>query len=951
MSTCSLSLSKPSATFSHSNEELCIRSPPDSLSTNADSLSIQSSPDDVDNAPVCNLSCSSLALPASSSAASSLPPDNHFYQMYKYTLYETATRYYIVGCDVSEKHYRILKIARNHDDDKELSIADDKTVYNYKEMNQLLETIDDGNKPTGGIRLRCPMWGIVGFIRFTGPYYMHIITKKSTVAVIGGHRVYQIEGTELISLTISGAKSNARNTEESRFLATYTALDLTRCFYFSYSYDISHTLQHNIAKERERLVSKKLPLRKYEYNSMFVWNSFLIKPVEAHMNNPWAWCCAIIHGYLEQRALNVFGRIAHITLIARRSRHFAGVRFLKRGVTTEGYVANEVETEQIVSESVTTSFHGPGPELFSNPHYTSYVQHRGSIPLSWTQDASGVSPKPPIHIQASDPFYAAAALHFNDLFRRYGNPIYVLNLVKARERIPRESMLLDLYLDATDYLNQHLPENAKIIHKAWDMSRASKSRDQDVILTLEKIAEEIISMTGLFHNGDSSGMVAPAQVQNGIVRTNCVDCLDRTNAAQFVIGKRVLGHQLHVLGILADTAIEYDTDAIDMLTDMYHEHGDTIAMQYAGSQLVNTVETYRKTSQWSNPRDMIESFKRFYNNSFLDAQRQQTYNLFLGNYVYDPEKPLLWDLLSDWHLHNPELTLCKHLEIKDYINWFTPKYLETRQPALSMALRRLRQYSVEDVDEYWLENYRPLTISSFDTMFAMKMKSSLGDGLPPPRLADGTIDFSPFRVRVGPDADGAPKRSHSKPATSNVDSKGTTRGISLHRWLRQPILPDATNTPKGEATAAGPSGSIIDGTSQKLSHYEKFKFAQSTFAKAVNDSLDPVVSSQEEEDYFDYVSHPQNLPLVVSSDLPAEVEPEYFNYVHYADQFGGLDSVSFEQREAYEQVLDVGDDPLNVTEGDIQKKRYKAYRKWLQGKSFFKQHPAVDPTVDWPLLE
>ena len=62
----------------------------------------------------------------------------------------------------------------------------------------------------------------------------------------------------------------------------------------------------------------------------------------------------------------------------------------------QGYVANDVETEQIVSEMLTTSFHAPGPKLYANPNYTSYVQHRGSIPLYWTQDNTGVTPKPPI---------------------------------------------------------------------------------------------------------------------------------------------------------------------------------------------------------------------------------------------------------------------------------------------------------------------------------------------------------------------------------------------------------------------------------------------------------------------------------------------------------------------------------------------------------------------------
>ena len=32
--------------------------------------------------------------------------------------------------------------------------------------------------------------------------------------------------------------------------------------------------------------------------------------------------------------------------------------------------------------------------------------------------------------------------------------------------------------------------------------------------------------------------------QMGTARTNCVDCLDRTNTAQFVIGKYALGHQV-----------------------------------------------------------------------------------------------------------------------------------------------------------------------------------------------------------------------------------------------------------------------------------------------------------------------------------------------------------------------------------------------------------------------
>jgi hypothetical protein len=82
-------------------------------------------------------------------------------------------------------------------------------------------------------------------------------------------------------------------------------------------------------------------------------------------------------------------------------------------------------------------------------------------------------------------------------------------------------------------------------------------------------------------------------VQTGIIRTNCVDCLDRTNTAQFSIGKCALGYQLYTLGILNTPKLEFDTDCVRMLEELYEDHGDTLALQYGGSQLVHRIKTYR----------------------------------------------------------------------------------------------------------------------------------------------------------------------------------------------------------------------------------------------------------------------------------------------------------------------------------------------------------------------
>lgn len=49
----------------------------------------------------------------------------------------------------------------------------------------------------------------------------------------------------------------------------------------------------------------------------------------------------------DHAEINVFTRTVYLTLIARRSRHYAGARFLTRGANDQGHVANEVETEQM----------------------------------------------------------------------------------------------------------------------------------------------------------------------------------------------------------------------------------------------------------------------------------------------------------------------------------------------------------------------------------------------------------------------------------------------------------------------------------------------------------------------------------------------------------------------------------------------------------------------------
>jgi len=84
----------------------------------------------------------------------------------------------------------------------------------------------------------------------------------------------------------------------------------------------------------------------------------------------------IIHGAYNQRRIHDYGKTLNLVLVARRSRHFAGTRYLKRGVSEQGKVANDVEHEQILHDESTGG---------SSGCFSSYMQVRGSVPVFWVQ--------------------------------------------------------------------------------------------------------------------------------------------------------------------------------------------------------------------------------------------------------------------------------------------------------------------------------------------------------------------------------------------------------------------------------------------------------------------------------------------------------------------------------------------------------------------------------------
>lgn len=829
--------------------------------------------------------------------------------MMKFTLYETKSRIYIVGSNARESRFRMLEIDITVPKDK-LVITETRKPCSRSEIMEVLASLESESKNSGGLTKRLTAHGILGFIRFTEEYYMSVITKRSVVALIGGHYIYHIDSTELVPLTHSSVyRKPDRRSEEARFLSILQNLDLSKTFYFSYTYDITHSLQHNIIREKEKAFGIYEPSNIMEYNEMFVWNNSLLQPAMSCFEGALDWCVPIVHGFIDQAKISVCGKNVLVSIIARRSHYFAGARFLKRGVNDRGNVANEVETEQIVTDLLTSSFHDPKDGLFNNPRYTSYIQHRGSIPLYWSQDVSNMSPKPPIELNCVDPFYSSAALHFSNMFARYGKPLLVLNLIKSRERIPRESKLLKEFEQCVSYLNQFLPDDSKIRYTAWDMSRASKGRNQEVIDFLENYAENTLKQTGIFHNGKNLGGM---EIQDGVCRTNCIDCLDRTNAAQFVIGKKALGYQLYALGIIDNTSIDYDSDAVNLLTEMFHDHGDTIALQYGGSHLVNTMETYRKINQWSShSRDMIESIRRFYNNSFVDSQRQDAINLFLGNYVWQKGQPMLWDLPTDYYLHNNFLG--GHKIRRSYQKWWIPNNLMPLHERLGQQLEKIQEDDKLPLppyrgffDNYWNEYYKPRILASLHTAFAYNMNSTSRYTSTGGRGSEADVLIGPFKSRK-PDKRRGLAKSQLPPEKRLKQQKRNTSSVlsirkealkrasqmyhsqSFHKFLG--YKPSFTG-----ATLGGSGRTSISAIEEEpdSSSEDKGSMNMDELKNRVDEWLEPLVVDNDHHERIEYQQYLDSLPWIGEA---VESHPEYELYSAAVSPENILSSVKINQED------------------------------------------------------
>ncbi|KAI4634863.1 hypothetical protein J4E83_002185 [Alternaria metachromatica] len=460
---------------------------------------------------------------------------------------------------------------------------------------------------------------------------------------------------EAIPKALGGEKDAATVALLPKILQTTKMYFSSGNFFFSYDYDISHGIGQQQASSSVALFK--------QFDPLFFWNQHIIAPfIEAGQH---AFVLPVMQGFVGQRPFTiktadgqsnslvvdpsatpddiqlqswhekqkedsqsnteasgeasdpdaslVDGKDFLLTLISRRSIKRAGLRYLRRGTDDEGCTANSVETEQILSNP---AFSTTQDKIFS------FTQIRGSIPLFFSQ--SPYSLKPQVSTWGSFETNARAfKKHFADLSSRYGE-IYCDSLI---DKHGTEAKIGELYEQHAKSLNENggMDGKGKQLGFEWfDFHNVCRGMRFENVSKLMDSIEPFMKSSGWVEILGNQVQ----QKQSGVLRTNCMDCLDRTNVVQSACARTALEAQLSMGSYSIDLQNDPSTSWFNTL---WADNGDAISRQYAGTAALKGDFTRTRKRQITGAlTDFGLTLTRYYNNIVNDYFAQAVIDYLLG---------------------------------------------------------------------------------------------------------------------------------------------------------------------------------------------------------------------------------------------------------------------------------------------------------------------------------
>ncbi|KAA0189144.1 SYNJ1 protein [Fasciolopsis buskii] len=327
----------------------------------------------------------------------------------------------------------------------------------------------------------------------------------------------------------------------------------------------------------------------------FLWNIGLMTPLLQWGINPLEWLVTIICGSVEVCTIYCGAEQARMGIISRVSALRPGTRFHARGVNDRGDVANFVETEQFI---------------YLGNEVVSHIQVRGTVPLFWEQPGIQVGSHKIQFSRGLDLSMDAFERHLMSIVSHYGATA-IVNLLGSKQG---EAMLSHQYQE----LHKQSAFKSTVPHVVFDYHSEMQQRGTKGLDWLEKQLRRFIEPWQFFHAVDGH----MKQCQTGVLRINCVDCLDRTNAVQTLVGLQIVLPRMLACFEMVNRGLSLPAFRfVDSLRQLWQLNGDQVSRIYAGTGALG--------SGRSRLRDVQRSAVRTIQHSFFDSAKQEAMRTLL----------------------------------------------------------------------------------------------------------------------------------------------------------------------------------------------------------------------------------------------------------------------------------------------------------------------------------
>ncbi|CDW87718.1 phosphatidylinositide phosphatase sac1-like [Stylonychia lemnae] len=459
------------------------------------------------------------------------------------------------------------------------------------------------------------IYGVFGIKEISDTLYLMLIEECTLMGQVNNSNIFRIE--KLLYIPISRSQSNQISRQARPFIQMIDKIVAEKAFYFSYDMDLTKSIQQNVksfiknTKQSDLEKLKSLYPNVIEYQHKYAFNDHLFNEIPSNDYAPFIVPC--IYGFVYIKPVQLESTKLILTLISRKDCRRPGRRFISRGIDENGNVSNYVETEHLITYYDQQKL-----------RVASFVQTRGSIPLIWSQKPT-MKYSPAVKVnQNIDDSLKYARIHVNEQKDSFGDQVFV-NLIDKKGTQLRIGQQFTRLIDNLG--------DQQVDYTWFDFHHECRNMKYENLAKLLNIIQDKVDNFGYFQAVLNFGFdkrdkidqnsVTIMNTQRGAVRTNCMDCLDRTNVFQSVLSRQVLHKQIWKQESAATNVLniqpfeKFYPSLEDSFREAWTNNADALSILYSGTPALKTdfTRTGKRTLKGAL-NDGKNSVKRYYINNF-----------------------------------------------------------------------------------------------------------------------------------------------------------------------------------------------------------------------------------------------------------------------------------------------------------------------------------------------